>query len=100
MTLLRRNAARATAFGIEARIVDVEEASQLYNGLIDKAQFKGGLWLPKDGSASPTDVTNAFAAGARMHGAQIFEGVSVDKVVTDNSQGYETAIGVRLDDGH
>ncbi len=34
-------------------------------------------WLPTDGQASPSDITQSLAKGARMHGAKIFEGVRV-----------------------
>ena len=33
--------------------------------------------LPTDGQASPSDITQALAKGARMHGAKIYEGVAV-----------------------
>jgi sarcosine dehydrogenase len=34
-------------------------------------------WLPTDGQASPSDITQSLAKGARMHGAKIVEGVRV-----------------------
>ncbi len=36
-----------------------------------------GIWLPTDGQASPSDITQSLAKGARMHGAKIVEGARV-----------------------
>ena len=33
----------------------------------------GAVWLPGDGKANPTDITQALAKGARNGGARIFE---------------------------
>jgi 4-methylaminobutanoate oxidase (formaldehyde-forming) len=37
----------------------------------------GASWLPTDGQASPSDITQSLAKGARMHGAKLFEDVRV-----------------------
>ena len=37
----------------------------------------GASFLPSDGQASPSDITQSLAKGARMHGAKIREGVAV-----------------------
>jgi len=37
----------------------------------------GASWLPTDGQASPSDITQSLARGARMHGAKLIEGVRV-----------------------
>ena len=46
-------------------------------GALRTDDLVGGLWLPGDGSGSPTDLTMSFAAGARQLGVSIFEGVGV-----------------------
>ena len=38
----------------------------------------GASFLPTDGQASPSDIAQSLAKGARMHGAKLFEGVRVD----------------------
>ena len=35
----------------------------------------GAVWLPGDGKANPTDLTQSLAKGARNRGARIVEGV-------------------------
>ncbi|TIS00326.1 MAG: FAD-dependent oxidoreductase, partial [Mesorhizobium sp.] len=37
----------------------------------------GASWLPTDGQASPSDITQSLAKGARMHGAKLFEDARV-----------------------
>jgi glycine/D-amino acid oxidase-like deaminating enzyme len=38
----------------------------------------GGLWIPADGSGSPTDLTMSLLAGAKMRGGQLHENVRVE----------------------
>ena len=45
--------------------------------LMDVGDLVGASWLPTDGQASPSDITQSLAKGARMHGARIVEGVRV-----------------------
>jgi 4-methylaminobutanoate oxidase (formaldehyde-forming) len=56
----------------------------------------GAIWLPADGKANPTDLTQALAKGARMRGARIVEHARVLDVVTDG----RAVTGVRTDRGH
>ena len=81
MTALERSAAKARAFGLEAEMVSARECGELWaHGgveLMRTNDLAGGLWLPGDGSASPTDVTMSLAAGARQKGATFHEGVRV-----------------------
>ena len=41
----------------------------------------GAIWLPGDGKANPTDLTNALAKGARMRGARVFEKTRVTGII-------------------
>ena len=45
--------------------------------LMDVSDLVGASFLPTDGQASPSDVTQSLAKGARTHGARFFEGVRV-----------------------
>jgi 4-methylaminobutanoate oxidase (formaldehyde-forming) len=45
--------------------------------LMEVGDLVGASWLPTDGQASPSDITQSLAKGARMHGARIVEGVTV-----------------------
>ena len=40
-------------------------------------QILGGLYTPSDGHVDPYSLTQAMAAGARMHGAKIFQNAEV-----------------------
>jgi 4-methylaminobutanoate oxidase (formaldehyde-forming) len=79
--VLKRNAIRAKSYGLEADIMTPEECGKTMShdgvDLLRTDDLQGGLWLPNDGSGSPTDLTMALAAGARMNGVSIIEGVGV-----------------------
>ncbi len=55
----------------------------------------GGIWLPGDGTANPTDLTQALARGARQRGATVVEHVRVTEVLVDGG----AVTGVRTDQG-
>jgi sarcosine dehydrogenase len=39
--------------------------------LMEVGDLVGASWLPTDGQASPSDITQSLAKGARMHGAKL-----------------------------
>ena len=45
--------------------------------VMEIADLKGAVWLPGDGKANPTDLTQSLAKGARSRGARIVEKVRV-----------------------
>ena len=95
MEELRRSAAMARAFGVEIDEIPTSEIARLYPGLnVDDAV--GGVWLPKDGQGDPVNITQALAKGAKMRGAQIFQGVKVTGVTVENGK----AVGVETEDGN
>ena len=87
MEQLRRTAAAAEAYDLECEVISPERARELWPHL-ETADLEGAIWLPRDGTVNPADVTQALAKGARMRGARIFErtrvtGIDVrDGVVT------------------
>jgi len=94
MTQLRRTAASAAAYGLECELLTPAQALERWP-LVRTDDLQGGLWLPGDGTANPTDVTQALARGARLGGAQIFEQVRVLDVLVDGV----AVTGVRTDRG-
>lgn len=58
--------------------------------LMDVSDLVGASWLPTDGQASPSDITQSLAKGARMHGAKLFEEVRVTGF--DMANGRITAV--------
>ena len=75
-TEFRRLATTARSFGMEMHLISPEEVNRMWP-LMDVSDLVGASWLPTDGQASPSDITQSLAKGARMHGARIVEGVRV-----------------------
>ena len=75
-TEFRRLATTARSFGMEMHLVSPDEVKRMWP-LMDTSDLVGASWLPTDGQASPSDITQSLAKGARMHGAKIFEDVRV-----------------------
>lgn len=94
MVQLRRTVANAAAYGMECELLTPEQALEHYPVLrID--DLVGAIWLPGDGKANPTDLTQALAKGARNRGTRVFERVRVTDVLTDGGR----VTGVRTDVG-
>lgn len=94
MTVLRRMAASARAQGVEVDIISATEAKDKWPAM-KSDDVKGGLWLPGDGKANPSDLTQSLAKGARLGGARIFERIKVTGVRTDDG----TVTGVETSEG-
>jgi 4-methylaminobutanoate oxidase (formaldehyde-forming) len=94
MVQLQRTAATAEAYDLECELISPERAKELYP-ILNIDDLIGGIWLPGDGTANPTDVTGSLAKGARDRGAQILQGVRV--IGIDTQDGVVT--GVRTDQG-
>jgi sarcosine dehydrogenase len=75
-TEYRRLATTARSFGVEMHLVSPEEVKRMWP-LMDVSDLIGASWLPTDGQANPSDITQSLAKGARMHGARLIENVRV-----------------------
>ena len=94
MIQLKRNAAMATAYGVEAHVISLKDAAARYPPMrID--DLVGAVWIPGDGKANPADITQALARGARAGGARLMEGVKVTgvNVARGAVAGVETSAG-------
>ena len=78
----RRLATTARSFGMEMDLISPSEVKAMWP-LMDTSDLIGASWLPTDGQASPSDIAQSLAKGARMHGAKIVEGVRVTGFVMD-----------------
>src|SRR3954447_10924084 len=94
MTQLRRTAATAAAYDLECELLTPEQALERYP-VMAVDDLVGAIWLPGDGKANPTDLTQALAKGARMRGARIVEQVRVAGVGVERGR----ATGVWHDGG-
>ncbi|KAE9631021.1 GcvT family protein [Parasedimentitalea maritima] len=77
-TEVKRQATTAHSFGLEMQLLTPQEALDLWP-LMNIDDVIGAAFMPTDGQANPSDITQALAKGARMAGAQIYE----DTKVTD-----------------
>jgi glycine/D-amino acid oxidase-like deaminating enzyme len=66
LSQLKIRAAKARSFGIESHIISPHEALDMFPYLHND-DILAALWLPGDGSAISSDVTQALARGARIH---------------------------------
>src|SRR6187455_1593215 len=79
LTLMKRQMARAKSFGIDFEFISPAEAGRIAP-ILRTDDLSGAVWIPGDGKANPTDLTQSLARGARMGGARIVEGVRVTGV--------------------
>jgi 4-methylaminobutanoate oxidase (formaldehyde-forming) len=75
-TEFRRLATTAKSFGMDMHLLTPQEVKAMWP-LMEVGDLVGASWLPTDGQASPSDITQSLAKGARMHGARIVENVRV-----------------------
>ncbi|MGF6757069.1 GcvT family protein [Paraburkholderia sp. GAS42] len=81
MTQLKRTAAVARAYGVDCDVIGPKDAGELWP-VMRTDDLLGAVWLPGDGKANPTDLTQALARGARSGGARIVENTRVTAIHT------------------
>ncbi len=82
---LRRACSMARCFGVEAVEISPKEIHERWP-LAYAGDLLAGFYFPKDAKTNPIDTTLALAKGARKRGAEIFEGVKVIGVTTENGR--------------
>jgi sarcosine dehydrogenase len=94
LTEIKRQATTARSFGLEMHLLSPSEARKLWP-LMEINDVVGAAFLPTDGQANPSDLTQALAKGARMQGVTIVEDVTVTGItVTDGrATGVSTSLG-------
>ena len=85
MQMMRRQMARAQSFGIEFEWLSPADIAARVP-VLRTDDLAGGVWIPGDGKANPTDLTQSLARGARSGGAKIFEGTKVTGVQAHNGR--------------
>lgn len=85
MTQLRRTISAARAQGVEIEELSPQEAGEKWP-VMRTDDLLGGVWLPGDGKANPSDITQALARGARSGGATVREGIRVTGVETEKGR--------------
>ena len=93
-TEVKRQATTAHSFGLEMHLLTPKEAQDLWP-IMEIGDVVGAAFLPTDGQASPSDITQSLAKGARMTGVKIFEDTPVTRILVEDGRitGVETAHG-------
>jgi 4-methylaminobutanoate oxidase (formaldehyde-forming) len=93
-TEVKRQATTAHSFGLEMHLLTPKEAQELWP-LMTIDDLVGAAYLPTDGQANPSDITQSLARGARMAGVKIFEDTPVTRVIVEDGRirGVETPFG-------
>ena len=92
---VRRQATTAHSFGLDMHLLTPQEALDLWP-VMDIDDLVGAAFLPTDGQANPSDITQSLASGARKGGVRIcedtevigleFDGDSIRAVHTDRGR--------------
>ncbi len=93
MTQLKRTAAVARAYEVECNVIGPREAGELWP-VMRTDDLLGAVWLPGDGKANPTDLTQALARGTRMRGGRIVENTRVTTIHTRQTPGGREVSGL------
>jgi len=75
-TEVKRQATTARSFGLDMHLLTPEEAKTLWP-LMAVDDVIGAAYLPTDGQANPSDITQALAKAAKQSGALVFEDTGV-----------------------
>lgn len=94
-TEVKRQATTAHSFGLDMHLLSPNEAQELWP-LMSISDVIGAAFLPTDGQANASDISQALAKGARSSGAQIFENMPAIRILTEKGflKGVQTPEGV------
>jgi 4-methylaminobutanoate oxidase (formaldehyde-forming) len=84
-TEVRRQATTARSFGLDMQLLSAREAQELWP-LMTIDDVVGAAFLPTDGQANPSDITQALARGARKGGVTIRERTKVVAIEVDGGR--------------
>ncbi len=93
-TEVKRQATTAHSFGLDMHLLTPKEAQELWP-IMDISDLVGAAFLPTDGQANPSDITQSLASGARKNGVLIYE----DTEVTGFDFNRDSISGVQTDRG-
>ena len=91
---LLRGASMAKVFGLDVEVVSIKEVAEMWP-MIRVDDLVGAIFLPGDGQTNPIDTTRAFAKGAEIYGASIFENIRVTAIQQEDGR----VTGVATDQG-
>jgi len=76
MTHIKRQAALARLFDVEAEIIGRDDAAKLWP-MMRADDIVGAVFSPNDGRVNPSDLCAALVKGAKANGARVFEDTAV-----------------------
>jgi len=82
---LQRQATTAQLFDVYVEVLNIDQIKKIYP-IINEKDILGGIFMPGDGQADPTGVTNLLAKAAKELGVQIFEKSPVEKIIVKNGR--------------
>ncbi len=85
MTEIERQATTARSFGLEMHLLTPREARDLWP-FMEISDLVGAAYLPTDGQANPSDITQALVKGARVRGVRFFEDCAVTGIAVENGR--------------
>lgn len=90
----RRSAEMQRSHGVPVEEVDVGAIAARLPGL-ESAGIEAGMFSPTDGYATPEAAVAGYAAASRKAGADIFQSIAVNSILTTGNQvtGVETSAG-------
>jgi sarcosine dehydrogenase len=93
-TEVRRQATTAQSFGLEMHLLSAGEARALWP-IMCTDDLVGAAFIPSDGQINPSDLTRSLARGARAAGANLIEGIQVQRIDMEGGRvrGVETSNG-------
>jgi 4-methylaminobutanoate oxidase (formaldehyde-forming) len=91
---VKRQATTARSFGLEMQLLSPAEAQALWP-IMNVDDLVGAAFLPTDGQANPSDITQALVKGARMAGATLVEGVAVRDILVEDERVRGVVLGDR-----
>jgi glycine cleavage system T protein len=84
----KRLVGMARSFGVPMELISPKEAQEKFP-LMSIEGVVAAAYTPNDGSIDPTGLTNALAAGAKMHGVKIFINTNVEAIHLKNGRVHE-----------
>jgi glycine cleavage system T protein len=84
----KRLVGMARSFGVPMELISPKEAQEKFP-LMSIDGVVAAAFTPNDGSIDPTGLTNALAAGAKLHGAKIFINTNVEAIHLKDGRVHE-----------
>ena len=84
-TEVKRQATTAHSFDLSMELLSPREAQELWP-LMDVSDLVGAAFLPTDGQANPSDITQSLAKGARMGGVNFHEHTNVTDITVEQGR--------------